>query len=104
LPVDHLEPEHGLDLLPDGEDEEQGQEQEQAEQHDETDARAPQLAGVLDAGSALRAGVREGARDRRWVYGRVVCRGTPGSRGADGRRFLPLLPATASCSRGAARP
>jgi hypothetical protein len=56
-----LDPEGALDLLPDRERKEQGDEDEDCQQDEEADAGALDLAGVLDPGPAASAGLRERA-------------------------------------------
>ena len=63
-----------------------------------TDPRALSSRGRVRCARRLRARERDCARDRRRIDGRIVCRWTPGSRGADGSRFLRLPPTTASRS------
>jgi hypothetical protein len=92
----NLDPEGCLDLFPDRQREEDRDEEEDAEQDEETDARAAKLPPVLDTRAPASPGVRERARNRRWVDRRVFDWGTLGGRGADESRLLPLWRMTAS--------
>ena len=92
----NLDPEGRLDLFPDRQGEEDRDEEEDAEKGEETDARAAELAFVLDTRAPASPSVRERARNRRWVDRRVFDWGTRGGGGADESRLLPLCRMTAS--------
>ena len=80
------EPEDVLDLLPDGERDEERQEDEPEEEEEEPDPRPAELLLVLHAGAALRARERKPAFDRDRVDGRVFLRTPMRGWGPDGQR------------------
>jgi hypothetical protein len=94
----NLDPERRLDLFPDRQGEEDRDEEKDEEKDEETDARAAKLLPVLDARAPASPGMRERARNRRWVDRRVFDWGTLGGGGADESRLLPLWRMTASGS------
>jgi hypothetical protein len=94
----NLDPEGRLDLFPDRQGEEDRDEEEDAEKDEEADARPAKLPPVLDARAPASPGMRERARNRRWVDRRVFDWGTLGGGGADESRLLPLWRMTASGS------
>ena len=85
-----LEPERGLDLLPDRQREEERQEEEDAEEeHEEADPRARcSSRSARRAHGGLRPCIANARGDRCRVDGRVRPRWTPGGRGADEQPIL----------------
>jgi hypothetical protein len=79
-----------LDLLPDGQREEDRQEEKEGEEDEEADARPALLLAVLDSRSTSRARSGNAAGDRCRVDRRFFSKWTLGGRGADGARLLPL--------------
>src|SRR3990172_6296543 len=103
-PARLLDPEQSLDLIPDRQAQDRGEEEEHADEAPEAHARPCDLRLMLLAGATLGALLREGARDCVRIHGRHLDIGTSRGRSGHGGAILAQIRRLSSSAIPAAAP